>query len=277
MTLPCHMVESTSEKIDRFCEHFGGHIDQIAEDIRDYQRGLYAGLLLTAMIDTFAKVAFPSDEKVGRRFAKFVVEYSDWSDARRVSLIHLGRVLELDSRMEFEEIRQWVGKQIHNHFPIEEDPSLTHHPSEVEKPISADPFLSEVKEYWPNGEDKPLHPKVGEKKLDLRHLAHAGLLYQYRNHLVHEFQTPGRGINLFRKESPFYERVSEANFGLDGTNEFEWSLEVNLQRWELIYPVGFLLGLCRECLKNLHLALQSENRNPYSVFSEGTYWIPRLN
>ncbi len=259
-------METTEEKIKRFGAHFGEHLDKVSR-LGSCGGDLYARLLITVMLDTFSKVAFPSEDQVGKRYVDFVVSFSDWQDAGRVSLLHLARAVSLDLGAHLKTARSWVEVELKKRLPVECRPGAGRHPSEVEVPISVDPELADVEDpcVWPRDtKGGPLKACGITAPADVRH---AVLLYRYRNTLAHEFRTPGGGWDIRLSGSPFYQRV---------TTELPTSAPPQ-ERWELVYPLGFLDQIARSSLRNLVARLLVEGRSPFAAITGGTYWIPKLN
>jgi hypothetical protein len=257
-------MESVAEKIERFAGYFGQHIEAILriEDASD--DALYVRLLLTTLLDTLARVAYPAEGDASRRrYVKFVVLHSGWKDVERVSLLHLNRLLAKESSPDFLGLKQWAEERLNMFLPIDAVPRLIRHPSETERDISGDPTLAEVLSLWPHGPNGAL--RIDHARPEDLH--HGSLLYQYRSHLVHEFRVPGKGWDVKRTGTPFYQRFAQAVDFLRPVAE----------RWELVYPLEFLGKLCRDSLASLRELLISESRNPFEALKEGSFWIPALN
>lgn len=91
----------------------------------------------------------------------------------------------------------------------------------------------------------------------LEHARYVQLLYTYRNHLVHEYREPGQGMEISNDPStPYYHSVHG-------------------EGWELVFPVGFFLEICRSCIDGLERYLLDEEINPYESYAFGTLWSRR--
>jgi hypothetical protein len=255
-------VETLEQKIERFVKHFARHIEVILESDTGHDGSLYARLLLTSLLDTLSAVAFPG-EKVGKRFMRFVMEFSGWEDAKRVSLLHLHRLLRDEARVEFTPIKEWVDQRFTAIFPLNPKPTTAiRRLGDAEQSIVADPNMEDVLLLWPRSSDTLL--KIG--RTGVEDLQHGALLYQYRNFLVHEFRVPGRGWDVTKEGEPFYQKMIEVEHDLTPVRE----------RWELVYPLAFLGTICRNALTALGGTLQLEKRNPFNAFAESSYWLRSL-
>jgi hypothetical protein len=145
----------------------------------------------------------------------------------------------------------------------------------VERPISLDPEFASVLALWPTNAGQPI--KVQALAPD--RLRHASLLYQYRNHLVHELRIPGRGADFQGIGEPFYQMMTDVAIISETAPQrnSNWDFEPVLRYWELVYPLAFLSTLCSESLRALVDLLQREQRSPFAALTEGTYWIRELN
>jgi hypothetical protein len=91
------MSETVGQKIERFYEHFTRHVASAASISRTRESDVFARIIFTSMLDTFSKVsANDPDDRIpsGKRFTNFIIDRSGWSDATRVSLLHLDRALQ---------------------------------------------------------------------------------------------------------------------------------------------------------------------------------------
>ncbi len=96
---------------------------------------------------------------------------------------------------------------------------------------------------------------------------HLNLLYTYRNHLIHEFREPGRGMEMDPQDhTPSYHRMT--HISSNGSDEKE--------TWELVYPLGFFVTLAQSCLQKLNQHLIQNDLNPYSFYRFGTVWQVRV-
>ena len=123
--------------------------------------------------------------------------------------------------------------------------------------ISADPSTETIQD---------LAADEQERKL-IRDSTHLNLLYAYRNHLIHEFREPGRGMEMDQRDtSPYYHRMT--HLSSNGSDETE--------TWELVYPLGFFVTLAESCLLKLKQHLLKNDLDPYSFYEFGTVWQIRV-
>ncbi len=256
-------METVAEQVRRFERHYAGHIECVATDLPSDDDALYSRIILTTLLDTLSSYAF-EDKQVGARFVAFVSQFSGWEHAEHVSLFHLSRALEVHQQPEFSNLKLWAESELEAALPAEPEPSLIAHTSVREKRLAVDPTLETVLTEWPKNQGTPLNLGGFQAK----HFTHAQLLYQYRNHLVHEFRVPGYGWEVDRTVEPFYQKQ---------VTKLAADLKPLAERWELVYPLKFLLELCRTSLARLSKALLEEGRRPFSGRLEGSYWIRSLN
>jgi hypothetical protein len=241
-------------------------IESALTDENKMHQSINAKILLCSIFDSLSKSRFPSGIKNGDRYKKTVVECTDWCDCERISLLHLVRAFEVSGTIPpaFEPLRKWASDEFVKRFPTTKRLIGCH------SPVRKDPLLSEVQKYWPTDKINFLGVKVNVR---LEHFQHKHLLWLYRNSLVHEYRTPGRGSERTARleTDPYYQEVSNISelspdFGMKFTN-----------RWELVYPTGFFLQVARSALSSIAEFHKQKNTSPFAAYSEGTYWIPSLN
>jgi hypothetical protein len=268
------MSETVGQKIERFYEHFTRHVASAASISRTRESDVFARIIFTSMLDTFSKVsANDPDDRIpsGKRFTNFIIDRSGWSDATRVSLLHLDRALQRCRRPEFSRLCSWVAQSLSAALP-ETPNSVIAHPAIVERPITFDPWLKEIRQYWPNENSAPIDIKSDSGRVLLpQHFTHAELLWRYRCHLTHEFRVPGDGWDVRGAGEPYYQSMAQAEI----SEESGWV--VSGRHWELVYTLGFLCQLCGQSIDKLLEQLSSEGRNPFQAFKFGSYWLPALN
>ena len=246
------MKDSWRKEVNTFTDYFRDQLVEITTLTTKHQE-LYRKLLYVSVLDTLAGSVFPK-RKNRDRFTAFVERFCEWPDGARVSLPHLMQLLKRNPDPVFQKLREWT---------IARYKALPAHDGGI-PPISHDPLFEEVKRAWPASADHRM-PLEG---IDLSSLTHYQLLYVYRNMLVHEFRSPGRGIE-FRGEDnePFYH-------GMTSTND---AGAVIGRTVELVYPELFLHRLCEAGLKNVKEYFISNELSPLESFVFGTYWIRELN
>lgn len=246
------------QTIEAFCRHFESHLEDIQKYQSEQHGKHHAILVAISIIDTLSKTIYP---RFGnhKRFVNFVVEFSDWKDSNRVSLVHLSKLLEFVPSPELSELRKYVFECISKWKPgniisINQDPEI-------------DFLKTKGKELFPSGKfHKPLAnpPKYDDSRLTVESLQHCNLLYAYRNSLIHELRIPGFDIG-YGKTEPYY--INTNKIGSESDEAV----------WELTYPYNFIINLAITCLDNLKKYLIANNINPYSAFTYGNYWLEELN
>jgi len=256
-------MPSNSEKIDDFLSKGRTVIDHIMSiesntappsTLREYKK-----LLIAAHIDGYSRLIYP--RRAPRdRYVRFVERFAKWTDADRLSLIHLYELLRKSPDPEFENLRKDVMRRmaLMNNCGGESDPTkLTKSPTS----ITNDPKISEIIRKWP--QDKDLKEPLEGIIIDS--LKHASLFYTYRCSLSHELIPPGFQWDVIEKDHPYYIHSGE----MVGN---EWK-----HGWVLIYPLGFFHLVASNCLSSLDTYLKSNDLDPYTMRSCGDFWLESLN
>jgi len=107
----------------------------------------------------------------------------------------------------------------------------------------------------------------------LEQLQHKNLLWLYRNSIVHEFRIPGSGQEPISSmiENPCYQAIS--TFSGNNSKDFK----IVHRNFELHYPISFLKKMCQESLQSIAQEYRDKGKSPFTVYSEGEYWIPNFN
>ncbi|MEP4558412.1 hypothetical protein [Cobetia amphilecti] len=102
----------------------------------------------------------------------------------------------------------------------------------------------------------------------IKRFKHENLLYLYRNYLVHEFRHPGKAIENDRHscQPPFYQKTATINYL--GDNDCDFS-----NGWELVYPVGFFVFMCKEALSVVVSYHENNKTSPFANYSDSSFWI----
>lgn len=214
------MTGEESEVSEQFVNFFEEKLEAI-ERIEEDGSPLFKKILCTSFLDALSRSVFPGARN-RERFTSFVSSFADWPDGRRYSLLHLMRFFEIKPDPAFERLRLWVGER------------LGGWDTGRRIAIGDDPLPEELGASWPRSQEVTV-PTGG---VNLEWFQHFQLLYAYRNSLVHEFRERGFGMELPADGDPFYQFVSE----LDPSAPRPLN---NRGRWELVYPLGFFLSLCR--------------------------------
>lgn len=244
------MKGQLDEAISRYCTHFSSQIARV-NAVSGESGDLFKKILFCSVLDALSRSIYPRKEPRDR-FTSLVRRFGRWSHQDRVSLPHLGRLLELTPDPVFEKLRKFTFERLAqwkapwNAITLDQDPAFT-----------------EIAKHWPKGEEY----KAPMEKIRLESLTHLQLLYSHRNSLVHELRTPGYGIEMDGDNEPFYHDMS--TFAVDG--------EPDLETIELVYPVKFFEQLCITVLDGLKIYFMENQLNPYDSYKFGSYWIEGLN
>lgn len=258
-------TETNEEKVHRFIDYNRNIISSTLISENCENQGINAKILLCSVIDSLAKSRFPDMHRNGARFIRTIEESASWPDCERISLLHLRRAMEVAPELPpvFAELEERTEQLLRHRLPI----SNRILSSRIQ--ITNDPHIDEIITIWPCD-------KAGQMlKLDrisLQDLTHKGLLWQYRNSLVHEYRIPGRSSELGpRRNEPFYQQVSQ----IEDISSEQGIVFTN--RWELLYPTGFFRQLVEQILDEVAKFHLANNTSPFAPYSEGSYWIPRFN
>lgn len=246
------MTSQLNKDIERFTSYFRKQLLEI-QALKTEHAELYQRLLYSSLLDTLAGVAFPQESTNRDRFVFFLRQFCIWTDGDKVSISHLAQLLQKNLDSEFSVVRDWATGRLNSH------PA---HDGEI-VPINHDPSIFEIKSQWPTQREFCI--TINNKKIQIEHLKHLHLLYAYRNTLVHEFRTPGYGIEV--DDVPYYHLLRHSN--ADG-NDIGQTIE-------LVYPHKFLFQLCDAGLTQLALYFSKNKLSPYDSRKFGTYWINGLN
>lgn len=212
---------------------------------------LHSRILYMAILDAISRSVF-FQEKNRDRVVKFISEFCDWPENNRISLSHLSKLVTSKTNPQLARLRNYAIKNFNQWIPLERIS------------LSRDPKFDDVALLW---------PRVGEKYInidgvDLINLQHSHLLYTYRNNLMHEFRTPGRHVELWDIDQPYYATLSEYKDDMSSTL---------VRTWELQYPVRFFRRLCNAGLNNLEEYFINTETDPIKSIDWGNYWIKGLN
>lgn len=258
------MVETVEEKIERFIEFNRDMITTAVSENNLKNQGVNAKVLLCSIIDSLAKSRFPDEATNGARFKQTIQASANWMECERVSLLHLKRAIDVEEAdVKFADLNAWAEDSIRCHF-VTNNRILS---ARIE--IGRDPRPEDVLALWPHDEmQRPI--KLGRTSWE--NLTHKNLFWQYRNSLMHEFRIPGRAVELgVETNSPFYQKVSQID-------DYRPDAGIKLtNRWELLYPTGFFQVVAENILEEVAAHHRSAQTSPFAAYSEGSFWIPRLN
>jgi hypothetical protein len=246
------MSKTIEDNITDYITYFRSQLQLIEDHCPNSRDGdLHKRILFSAILDAISRTVFIK-EKNRDRIVKFVNVFCDWSECNRVSLSHLYRLVSNKSEQDLIPLRNFaIG-------------SMTQWKRAEKILLKRDPVINEVEKYWPQVDSKPRTIDSVSLKL----LQHSQLLYTYRNSLIHEFRTPGRHVELWDIDEPYYASLTE--YRNDDSNDFE-------RTWELQYTANFFKRLCASGLSNLERHLTEKRINPYKSINWGNSWIRELN
>jgi hypothetical protein len=238
-------MKDLKEAQNNFFSAFDGYINSITTASFNKENKTFKKVLLVSVIDALSKCAYPH-KSPGKRFVSFIDEFCQWELSNKVSMSHLIRFLNKIPDTEFSDLRKYL-------LPLF-DSWLGN--------IRKDPDLKDIQKLWPkNIEYEQNHPL---SKFRPESCAHKWLLYKYRNQLVHNLKVPGHPFEMDGTNEPFYHSASDEN---------------NESYWELVYPLGFFMDMCKAGLSNLKTYCENNRFDPYESYEDvfGTYWIEEIN
>ncbi|EHT4943417.1 hypothetical protein VV99796_03211 [Vibrio vulnificus] len=259
-------METLEQKLERFRRYYF-HLIEVAEsDVNLDDQKVHSKILCCSILDAISKSIFPEIKSNCQRFIYLVRQCKSWPDSEKVSVLHLLRLLEINPSLSFEEQR--LKKQVLLKYSRMFEPTNSLNNSEF--PISSDMDVSELLELWPRQNSE--YVKVGGVKP--YQLKHEYMLWLYRNALVHEYRSPGNGVDLdlgqYAAEHPFYQQVTTVDSF--GENQLQFT-----SRWELVYPSRFFLNLCKNAVEVACEFNCERGTSPFNGYSRGTYWLPDFN
>lgn len=212
---------------------------------------LHSRILYMALLDAISRSVFDKEEN-RERIVQFVSGFCGWPECDRVSLPHLYKLVGEKAEIQFASLRDLAIRSISKWIPSEKIS------------LSRDLEFSEVERLWPRDGDKIVRIDGVWPKW----LKHAHLLYTYRNNLMHEFRIPGRHVELWIDDEPYYAYL------------IEYKDEISSERkrsWELQYTARFFRRLCVTGLTNLEKYFTANEVDPFKSIDWGNYWVRELN
>nr|WP_321239390.1 hypothetical protein [uncultured Tolumonas sp.] len=257
-------METAEEKVARYREYFVELISVAEEKQNLAHQKVHSKILCCSIFDSISKSIFPEIESNRARFVALVRLCDSWPESQKVSVLHLLRLFEVANNLpkEAKMLEDYVLTNFGNRF------RSTNRIMSNSLSISSDINIEELLTLWPKDNPKPV--KINNV---LPHqLKHEYLLWLYRNSVVHEYRNPGNGIELGRciPENAFYQEVSTVS-------SFAESKMTFTNHWELVYPQKLFVNLCRNAIEVACKHHLNKKSNPFSSYSEGTYWLPDFN
>lgn len=212
-----------------------------------------------SLLDTLAKAFEGGGQRKNREgFVRLVEGLASWQDAKRVSVVHLAKALQIHFQIKPED--SWVWVELYTF--LKEKHGWIDGKYGCENYVSVDPMEEDMLAHWPRNDGGTcckLFINANGKVVSLRDFRHSYLLYSYRNCLVHESREPNVSYENDRDKQPLYMTVGGENSNYE---------------YHLVYPLQFLIDLTNNCIKNIR---GNVGCNPYPNFSYGPYIIPELN
>lgn len=225
------------DDLDLFFNHFEKFRTSIIETNYNYSPEISQSVLLCSIIDTISNVAYPNLKlRNNEKFTYFVDDFSGWDNVDRVSLVQLYYYLENENDKKYEPIKKYTSDKVSNM----ESGSI---------------YKRDIDEYFYELD----YLKVIEE--EIRKFTYSRLLYKYRNFVVHELRTPGKGFNFIDSDEIHYHGL-----GHFGDN-------INLRTWELVFPVNYINNLVKSAISNLRLYCEENEINPYDIIKSETLWL----
>ena len=240
--------EDVPNRINRYSSYFNKQINAIdamkSSKDRDssimYRKSLYVCLLSALACGRYGK----QQGKDRQHFLQLISDYSDWAERDRVSTVQLHYTLTKNKTLRAEtpkSIMVLAGEKVRemqsgNVYPV--------------------PAVDDEIDFYSNLISST-SPKVKNLIFGSRMQA---LLYDYRCHLVHEFRSPGYGIEMTG----------------DGERAYYHSYINRKPGWELVFPLGLFKQICKSCVENLHRYYLAEGINPYGRYRFSSLWSDKF-
>jgi hypothetical protein len=233
---------------EEWVRRYQHHLETKTKEVSDIDSDLWKKILFIVLLESLALVRH-GGEGPRKRFRSLLDSSSDWDDRARVSLPQLLYRMEREALWKSSHLAHRLRKEI-----------ATWRLGTVYAVAARDSLAAEV-EQW--DEVKELGPPIA-KLID--QAKHCSILYDYRNHLIHEFRQPGDlpgGVDCplesWLEECPCYT-----------TN---WRGE--RFSWELVYPVGFLRSLAGTVLQAVCAYCMVQGANPFEAYDWSSTWRRR--
>ena len=240
-----HDLMSIEERINQLTEFFHDQFKEIRRlnlpEPNNGQIDIYQKTLLIAVIDCLASIRFDKSNypylfnQNRIRFTRFVKEYGNWPCGNRVSTPFLV------SRLEGKGLNGPLHDKVRAHLD-KFDPTAGFSVS-----IEKMDFLPE--------ELRPLSTLESEEKI-IEDVQHLSLLYRYRNHLVHEYRTPGYGMEVFAK----------------GLNTACYHGYLNDKHFYLVYPTVLFENIVMAAIDGIEKYLIDNRVDPYNRVGDTSRW-----
>lgn len=246
------MNKSVENNIRAYISYFQDQVKSIDKHCPKSMDGdLHGRILYMALLDAISRSVF-AKRKNRERIVQFVSGFCDWPECNRVSLPHLYKLVGEKTETQLVSLRDLTIRSMSKWTPAEK------------VSLSRDLEFSEVEKLWPRDGDKMIRIDGVWPKW----LQHMHLLYTYRNNLMHEFRFPGRHVELWNDDEPYYAYLIE--YKNEKSSESKKS-------WELQYTARFFMRLCDTGLTNLEKHFYTHEVDPFESMDWGNYWVRELN
>ncbi|HVN47442.1 MAG TPA: hypothetical protein VMU30_01340 [Bacteroidota bacterium] len=235
------MKKQSTQDIERFFGYFRRLLLGVSSTKYVFSPAACESILLCSMLDTLSKCVYDYLASNRSRFVCFVDDFSGWKCRDRISMVQLFYFLQKQDHLKYAKTKEFVGRRIAGLI------------SGTIYKASEDLLLSDI-----------IYPKVIEE--EIRQFSYSNLLYKFRNSLVHDFKTPGAGIDFGDLDEAFYHHMSHYDY-VDETPVLVDS------SWELVFPAKYLESLVSQSIENLYSYCVSNKLNPYEHYYFDSPWI----
>ncbi len=230
-----------SKDIETFFSHFKTLRQGILDTQFKFAEVTCKSILLCSILDTLSKCVYNNVTFNRDRFVYFVDDFSGWPYRDKISLIQLRDFVDRETDIKYERTKSFLRERFKNLRP-----------GDVYK-ASNDLVLADIP-----------HLKIIED--EVRQFTYSSLLYKYRNSVVHEFKTPGSGVDFGHLNELYYHHM----------RHFEVADDTNLLQkttWELVFPIIYLSDLVLQSITNTQAYCQEHSINPYNFFFFDSSWL----
>ena len=226
---------------ERFFGYFRRLVEGVSSTKYDFSPDVCQSVLLCSMLDTLSKCVYDYLTTSRARYVCFADDFTGWKYRDRISLIQLFYFMEKENHLKYAETKAFLNARIAGLVS-----------GNIYK-ASEDLLLSQIP-----------YPKVIEE--EIRHFTYSNLLYKFRNSLVHDFKTPGSGMDLGGIAEAYYHHMAHYEY-------IEEAPVLVNQTWELVFPVSYLVELVKQSIENVRTYCISNKINPYEHYYFDTSWF----
>ena len=241
--------EEVQEKIRRYSSYFKKQLNAIDAMTSSKDRDsaiMYKKSLYVCLLSALARGRYGKQQRKDREhFLQLISEYSDWQDRDRVSAVQLYYTLKKNRTLMAEApeiLFSRVAEQIR-----EMKSGHVYKVSDVDDSIFS--YNSMI-----CGTSSQVNNMISGSRMQ-------SLLYDYRCHLVHEFRSPGYGIEMTD----------------DGEHAYYHSYINREPGWELVFPLRLFKKICKDCIDNLQQYYLAKEINPYARYRFSSLWSDRFS